>query len=311
MWLFGLCFLGCGSEGPQGAVAGAGAGGTSNMNAGGGMSGTPCDNAGSNAEAAPAGNDAPSEPALLASSVLSITDGSFAPGRAPASCGPEDLPEIVLLEGPSAVTNGGSATLLVTLDAPVDGPQFVLGLAGTAGHHTLTAADADLDGVHEIKLQVLEEASQTSLGLSIAPTDGAGKVGAYEELEIELVQSGTGDVKITLSFDRTHDLDLHVLEPGGEEVSPENPASANGGRLDLDSGSECNPNTGTSENIFWPSGAAPMGEYRVAVLNFEQCTPGDIAFTVRIAHDDVVNTYPGSFVDGSASTRVEVATFSR
>jgi hypothetical protein len=277
------------------------------MNASGGTPGTLCDDA----EAAPGGNDAPAEPELLASSVLSITDGTFTQAMAPGTCGAGDLPAIVRLEGPSAVTNGGSATLLVSLDAAVVAPQFVVSLAGTTGHHSVTAADADTDGVHELKLQVAEEASQTSLGLRIAPTDGAGKVGEYEELDIELIESGTGDVKITLSFDRTHDLDLHVLEPGGEEVSPVNPASANGGRLDLDSGSECNPNTGTSENIFWPSGDAPMGEYRVAVLNFEQCTPGDIAFTVRVAYDAVVNTYPGTFVDGSAGTRVEVATFTR
>jgi hypothetical protein len=138
-----------------------------------------------------------------------------------------------------------------------------------------------------------------------------GNVGEYRELEVELVQSGSGDVKITLSFDRVHDLDLHVVEPNGEEIFFENNGSATGGQLDLDSGEHCQPSAANSENIFWPPGEAPTGEYRVSVVNYEHCTPGLIEFSVRIAYDSSVETYRGSFADGSVGSRVDVATFNR
>jgi hypothetical protein len=53
------------------------------------------------------------------------------------------------------------------------------------------------------------------------------------------------------------------------------------------------------------------------VQNYQQCSPGDIEFTVRIAYDDVVRSYDGRFPDGSAgeaptsSNVLEIVTFER
>jgi uncharacterized protein YfaP (DUF2135 family) len=144
-----------------------------------------------------------------------------------------------------------------------------------------------------------------------------GNAGAYQELAIQLVASGIGDVKVTLSFDRLHDLDLHVVEPRGDQIFYRTPGSTTGGQLDLDSGANCEPSPYNTENVFWPPGGAPSGTYRVSVQNFQQCSPGEIKFTVRIAYDDVVRTYDGSFPDGSAGEEptaanvLEITTFER
>lgn len=245
------------------------------------------------------------------SSVITIDDGGFEAGDAPAENGAADLPTIVSVMGPAAVTNGGSAILHVQLSAPLDAPTFLVSVVGDTGYHTVRGADPDGDGVYDISVQVSGDASATSLALRVALTDGMGAVGVYHDVEMEVVQSGQGDVKITLSFDRTHDLDLHVIEPNGEEISYENNASATGGFLDLDSGSNCQPSPANAENIFWPPGGAPSGEYRVTVHNYEHCTPGEIAFTVRIARDSTVTIHRGSFVDGTEGSVVDVATFRR
>jgi uncharacterized protein YfaP (DUF2135 family) len=124
-------------------------------------------------------------------------------------------------------------------------------------------------------------------------------------------------VKITVSWDRLHDLDVRVSEPGGEEIRYTNPASATGGRLDLDSGANCQSTSANSENVFWPSGGAPSGEYVVSVHNFQQCSPGELEYSVRVAYDNNVSTYQGTFADGVASEAVtadslkEVARFRR
>src|SRR6185436_17162997 len=120
--------------------------------------------------------------------------------------------------------------------------------------YTVTGKDADADGVAEIEVQIRAAARGSSIVIGVAPTDGMGQVGEYRQLAIPLVESGVGDVKITLSFEPTHDLDLHVIEPGGTEISFLHPVSASGWRLDLDSGSNCRPGVVNAENIFWPPG---------------------------------------------------------
>lgn len=245
------------------------------------------------------------------SDVIAVADGDFQSGEAPASAGAAALPAIVTLTGPEAVTNGGTAVLHVELAAPVEAPSFVVQHEGDSGFHTVLGTDPEGDGIYDISVQVSADASRATLVLRVAPTDGMGNIGEYAQIEIALVQSGTGDVKITLSFDRVHDLDLHVIEPNGEEVSYLNDASATGGKLDLDTGLHCQAGGALSENIFWPPGGAPSGEYRVTVHNYEQCTPGAITYTVRIAYDDSVTTYSGDFPDGSTGAVAEVATFRR
>ena len=246
------------------------------------------------------------------SEVVNVADGDFREGDAPPpTSGGAALPEIVSVTGPAAVTNGGSAALLVTLAAPAERPSFVVSVDGDRGFHTVTGVDSNSDGIYEINVQVSGEAMQPTLVLHVAATDAAGNVGEYHEVSLELIQSGVGDVKITLSFGRTHDLDLHVFEPMGEEISFMNRASANGGQLDLDSGVDCAAGMANSENVFWPRAQAPSGTYRVVVHNYEECTLGDIEFSVRVAHDDQVITYRGTFASGTEGTAIEVVTFTR
>ncbi|HKO90171.1 MAG TPA: hypothetical protein VJU61_03400 [Polyangiaceae bacterium] len=249
--------------------------------------------------------------------VIAVDDGRFTVGQLPPPGTAGALPEIVNLSGPAAVTNGGQASLHVQLSMPLPSPNFVVQLDGDTGYHTVTGADPDGDGTYDITAQVAAETTRTSLLLRVALVDAAGNVGPSRELEIALVQSGTGDVKITVSWDRLHDLDVRVIEPGGEEIRYTNPASATGGRLDLDSGANCQASAANSENVFWPSGGAPLGEYVVNVHNFQQCSPGELEYTVRVAYDNNVTTQRGTFADGTAAEAAtadslrEVARFRR
>jgi hypothetical protein len=309
-------WLACGSDGATIIAAGAGgmgepsagSGGSPTAAAGSGTGGSGTGGTGGGAGAPANGSD---------SDVISVDDGDFSEGDPPLTDGADALPQIVQVTGPTAVTNGGTALLHVQISPPLASPTFVIGLEGDTGYHTVTGSDPDGDGIYDISVQVAGEADQASLVLSVALMDAMGNVGEYHPVTIELVRSGTGDVKVTLSFDRLHDLDLHVIEPDGEEISFTNDASRTGGSLDLDSGSHCMPSSANAENIFWPPGGAPAGTYQVKVQNYEQCSPGPIDYTVRVAYDNNVNTYTGSFPDGTASETVsannvrDVVTFTR
>jgi hypothetical protein len=234
-------------------------------------------------------------------SVIVVRDGDFSTDEAPATSVNETLPRIVSLTGPNAVTNGGTALLHVQLSPPIPSPTFVVQLAGDAGYHTVVGVDPEGDGVYDISVRVSGEAAGTSLMLGVALLDAAGNAGPQQALEVRLVPSGTGDVKVTLSFDRLHDLDLHVLEPTGDQIFYQRPGSTLGGRLDLDSGANCEPSAANTENVFWPPGGAPAGRYTVSVQNYQQCSPGAIAFDVTVEYGGRTETYEGTFADGTAA----------
>lgn len=117
------------------------------------------------------------------------------------------------------------------------------------------------------------------------------------------VELGTGDVQITLRWFSNADLDLAVTDPEGNRIDFTNRESPTGGRLDVDSNIDCEPE-GSVENIFWPPGGAPAGPYTVEVTGFTvggDCGGGDYELTIRVAgQPDIVHT--GSVGEGETDT---------
>ena len=104
---------------------------------------------------------------------------------------------------------------------------------------------------------------------------------------------GTGDVQATLLWSGESDMDLHVVEPDGEETYFQSPASSTGGVLDHDDIAGCGADTGTHvENIFWPQGLAPPGDYRAYVHFYTACAEGasqSVQLTVTVNGQVVVS----------------------
>ena len=117
------------------------------------------------------------------------------------------------------------------------------------------------------------------------------------------VALGTGDVQVTLRWDSNADLDLVVIDPLGQEASRAG-STPEGGQLDVDSNVGCVDN-GSVENVFWPEGAAPPGQYTIVVEGFGvdegDCGPGDYEITVT-ATDQAPQTFTGTVADSGEST---------
>lgn len=75
------------------------------------------------------------------------------------------------------------------------------------------------------------------------------------------------DVRFTLVWDNRNDLDLHVIAPSGERIFFGHKRSACGGELDVDRNVRGETTTPV-ENVRWPKGTAPTGDYRVIVQNY-------------------------------------------
>jgi Ca-activated chloride channel family protein len=90
-----------------------------------------------------------------------------------------------------------------------------------------------------------------------------------DEFSARLAQSSVnaGDIRISLMWNNRNDLDLHVVNPLGEEINFNNPQDSYGGRLDTDRnlyGETLRP----VETVYWPENAAALGNYRVFVQNY-------------------------------------------
>lgn len=99
--------------------------------------------------------------------------------------------------------------------------------------------------------------------------------------------AGKGVITISMLWNTTDDIDLHVITPSGEEIYYGN-RQAGGGMLDVDmqvSYFVDNP----VENIFFET--AERGTYSVFIVNFTDRNPGDSEVLVRVSVRGRVTDY--------------------
>jgi len=111
------------------------------------------------------------------------------------------------------------------------------------------------------------------------------------ELARQSLLYGGGDVQITLTWNTTADLDLHVIDPNGERIAYFSPASSSGGMLDVDDVDGFGP-----ENIFWQQQQSPEGTYQVEVNHFAGESPS--SFTVLVQALGQTRQYTGTISGG-------------
>ncbi|MCX7024513.1 MAG: hypothetical protein NT080_07825 [Spirochaetes bacterium] len=104
----------------------------------------------------------------------------------------------------------------------------------------------------------------------------------------------SGDVRASLVWNDRNDLDLHVICPSGEEIFYAHKNSACGGELDVDMnvhGESMKP----VENVYWATGGAPVGHYRVFVRNYAFHMPdrSPTPFRVELSVNGKVQHFEG------------------
>lgn len=131
-----------------------------------------------------------------------------------------------------------------------------------------------------------------------APGDPLGEVGGglgdfRERLDREGGQSG--EVQITLIWNNSNDLDLHVICPSGEEINFNHKRSQCNGSLDVDMNASGRQSLEPVENVFWPDSGAPIGQYRVFVKHYENKGAQDpTQFEVAVRYGGTVKKFSGS-----------------
>ncbi len=112
---------------------------------------------------------------------------------------------------------------------------------------------------------------------------------------------GSGNLRVTLTWSRAGDLDLHVLTPTGAHIYYGNKgpyAGTDWGQLDVDDTTGSGP-----ENVFWDTGyTPPTGTYHICVVpyNFtpDASANDPVNFTVKIARPG----HPDQVLQGSRTS---------
>ena len=137
-----------------------------------------------------------------------------------------------------------------------------------------------------------------------------------ERLQSSGVNNAGSDMSVTLKWDNYNDLDLIVREPSGDLIFFKEKRSGSQGVLDKDANSS--PNTRSSEpveNIKWPVGKAPEGQYEVYVMFYKKSSTepmnGDTPYEVRMTYAGQDKIFSGSFPNNTREqTQTKIANLS-
>ena len=96
-------------------------------------------------------------------------------------------------------------------------------------------------------------------------------------------RAGSGDIRVSLMWNNRNDIDLHVVDPSGEEIFFGHRRARSGGVLDIDMNASFPLRAPAVENVFWPDRAAPAGTYRIYANYYAvKDRVNDTDFTVRV-----------------------------
>jgi len=145
---------------------------------------------------------------------------------------------------------------------------------------TQTEPEASSEPVPTPKPESREAVQKTDLAtftIAALPTGGEevqaqtqGSSRGFSDVAERLNRAGasTGDVQLSLAWNNGNDLDLHVIAPGGERIMYRHKKSKCKGVLDVDMNAAGSVSRRPIENIYWPTGVAPRGQFIVIVHHY-------------------------------------------
>lgn len=233
-----------------------------------------------------------------------------------------------LRQGSAPAPNGGPTNTVSGFAAMVTGGSSQQTLTGGAAFTQVIVVVPGMDNYWELTVPsgvttpIIIRAASTlpnmSLGLQYAVGDGA-TVGAYSSQNVRIISVGGGDVQVSVSWSDSSDVDLHVIDPNGDEIFYGAKTSPSGGTLDLDSNAACSRNSDntfkSNENVVWPLGGGAHGTYTVKLAYWAACgvtAPTEYVITVAVvgsAPQFFTGSFTGPGIGGGAGTGNLITTF--
>lgn len=285
-------------------------------------------------------DDAGVLPSTGATEPVQVAGGEFIPGPIPAAspdagsdAGPDGgaPPKVDTIMTLYTEVQAGEANLNYNGDA--DGNAYAILTRFRdigSGYWSVPIGSPDLQTMGEMtwneNLSFGWDISPGTYDLQFAAMDMSGNVGPTNNLMV-LVTSPvpTGAVVLSLKWDSSANLDIHVVAPDGTELDPQHPTTAatlevdgglppGTGVLDRDSNADCVEDGFREEDVVFADAPAP-GTYLVRVDMFSACgaPSADFALTETV-HGKVKDTVKGRLLamdadGGGAGSGLFVAEF--
>jgi len=187
---------------------------------------------------------------------------------------------VIDVTGSLHAVNGGSTQVDVTGQSNYD--QVAVYMVGVLDYYLLSVPSGTSTSM---LVYVPQNVRVSTLNASFMASSN-NVFGPSATHAVNIIRVGTGDIQVSLTFDKPSDIDLHVVDPNGEEIYYGNRTSASGVRLDLDSNAACNIDGRNNENITWPAGRGISGTYTVRVDNWDSCGAEPIDWAVTVHSGD-------------------------
>lgn len=116
----------------------------------------------------------------------------------------------------------------------------------------------------------------------------------------------SGDVQIHLTWNNFNDLDIVCIDPNGDSVYYRNKKVRSGGILEIDKNARAPFTKTPQENIYWPDGKAPWGNYQVLLVYYKNHEPDidETPYSIMVKHGDKVDNFNGSIKTNDRLKRV-------
>lgn len=218
--------------------------------------------------------------------VLSFVDAQLIEETLPEVSGNEDnQPVITSITHNSSVIAGGTNLFTLNFEDPNDDAMHLLiAMEGEDGYYRVDVEG----GANNIDLtMILDQAHiEDALALFFHLMDERNNVSEPYKVPMNRVEAGTGNLQVHLSWAVDNDIDIHLIQPDGEEIYYNNTTSSTGGHLDVDSNAGCDIDGIRNENITYGEGSVVLaGEYIVEVDYYQECqTDGEVTPYSVIAH---------------------------
>jgi DNA/RNA endonuclease YhcR with UshA esterase domain len=204
----------------------------------------------------------------LKASYFTVENGIFNSGNIPDPSQSQSAPVISSVYGNRSILEGGSNPISIQTSSSVK--EVIIGVQDIQGYYVMPATTTQ--GSILIVLLFSQSLEKDSFVIVLALRDANGLVSDHVIIEVTKIEAGTGKLQVSCSWDRPNDVDLHLVEPKGEEICFDNDISANGGKLDVDSNPDCVLDNINSENITYDSNAIiESGTYIVKVALYSDC----------------------------------------
>ena len=235
------------------------------------------------------------------SNEVQVTVGTSGGGACPSA--PQNLT--------NASQSPGTITLSWQMPATGSASSFVIQAGSSPGRSDLANFDTTSTAVTFVARNVPAGSYYVRVYGKNSACSPPSFLGPASNEVLVFAVGASSDVQVTVSWDAMSDVDLHVVEPSGEEIYWGNKNSLTGGVLDVDSNPACLFDNRQIENIGWMR--APAGTYTVRVDYWADCGVSRTNYLVTVRNNGNVATFPGFFTgpgdQGSAMSGVLITTF--